>query len=64
MFRNINIKKITILVTSLILTGMITMGSTYAYYHKEANELTNTFTLGKITTEILEEFEKTLKKPL
>lgn len=62
MFRNINIKKITILVTSLILTGMITMGSTYAFYHHETEVLTNTFTVGEITTMIVETFDKEWNK--
>lgn len=52
-----NIGKITVFTTSLILIGMITMGSTYAFYHQET-ELTNTFTVGEITTKIIEKFDK------
>lgn len=64
MFRKIfstNIGKITIITTSLILMGMITMGSTYAFYHQE-KVLTNTFTVGKITTEIIEDFDQNGEK--
>ena len=52
-----NIGKITVFTTSLILIGMITMGSTYAFYHQETEVLTNTFKVGKITTKIVEDFD-------
>lgn len=61
MFRKIfstNIGKITIFTTSLILIGMITMGSTYAFYHQETEVLTNKFTVGEITTQIIEIFDQ------
>ena len=60
---NLRNKKITIVIISTLLLIVAIGGATLAYLKSNTNKLTNTFTVARVETEIVETLSGISKKP-
>ena len=57
-----NLNKLQLLILSLLVVTTVTVGGTVAYLTTKTEPVTNTFTPSKVTGEVTEEFDGTVKK--